>query len=319
MGGHVTRYADWLEASNSEIQAFKDCPRRWWLSYHRGLKPRAEPPVGPLPVGSRVHRALEEGYSSPGRGEAALAVLAASIEADYPLAEELGGDVLKQFESEAELAVIMVRGFIDWAAEEGLDAGWEIVAHERLVKAPPIEVRGERVVLKGKLDQVIRREMDGAMMMRDWKTTATMTPVMLAFRPQLKTYMLLLALTEPDAQVSGGQFVFLKKVKRTARANPPFYAVEPIYVGARELESHWVSTLGDLARISEATQRLEAGGDHRELAPARPTRDCSWRCPFYNCCDMFDDGSDVERYLEVNYTKGDPYEYYGLDEDKETE
>jgi hypothetical protein len=256
-----------------------------------------------------VHRVLEEGYSTPGRGEAAMALLAQLIEEDLPKARALG--VEKEFLSEAELCLIMVEGFIDWAAEEGLDAGWEIVSTERIVKAPPIDVSGTPVVLKGKLDQMIRREMDGALMMRDWKTTQTMTPVWLAFRPQLKMYLLLLALTEPDAQVGGGQFVLLKKVKRTARANPPFYLMEPLYVGPREMESFYISTLGTVKEMIRTVERLEAGEDHRAVVPARPTRDCSWRCPFFKCCDMFDDGSDVEGYLAANYEAGDPYEYYG--------
>jgi hypothetical protein len=247
-------------------------------------------------------------------------VLAELIESDRLLAEEAGPDVEKQFWSEAELCLIMLEGFIDWAAEEGLDADWEVVAHERIVKAPPIEIHGENVVLKGKLDQMIRRAMDGALFMRDWKTTQTMNPVMIAFRPQLKMYLLLLALTEPEAQVSGGQFVFLKKVKRTARANPPFYSVEQLYVGPREMDTFWTQTVGTLQRLVRTQQALEAGGSHHGLVPPRPTRDCAWRCPFYRCCDMFDDGSDVEAYLAANFEAGDPYAYYGLDDkDKETE
>lgn len=307
----MTRYGDDVEASNSEFQTFTDCGRRWWLSYYRGLKPLAEKPVGPLSIGSRVHRALEEGYSSPGRGEAAMSVLLDSLTEDYPKASQLGPEVLKQFQSEAELCVIMLEGFVQWASEEGLDAGWEVVAHERIVKASPMDIHGERVIFKGKLDQMIRRDMDGSLWMRDWKTTQTMTPVMMAFGPQLKMYLLLLALTEPDAQVSGGQFVFLKKVKRTARANPPFYSIEPFYVGPPEMESFFLSTMGTAKRMVETMQKLEAGGNPLELVPPRPTRDCSWRCPFYLACPMFDDGSNVEGYLEANYTSGDPYAYYG--------
>lgn len=316
----MTRYGDVVEASNSELQSFMDCRRRWWLTYFRGLRPREEKPVGPLAIGSRVHLSLESGYSSPGRGEAALEVLAASIEADYAVAERIGGETLKKFESEAELSVIMLTGFIEWAAEEGLDSGWEVVAHERIVKAPPVDVGGVQVVLKGKLDQIVRNELDGSLWMRDWKTTITMNPVMLAFRPQLKTYLLLLALTEPDAQVSGGQFVFLKKVKRSARAVPPFYSVETLYVGPNEMASFFLSTSGVMSELVLAMTRLERGEDHRAVAPPRPTRDCSWRCPFYSCCEMFDDGSQVEQYLEANYVAADPYEYYGVTEDdKETE
>ncbi len=320
VGRHaVTRYGDHLEISNSEVQSFMDCKRRWWLTYHRGLRPRVETPVGPLSIGARVHRALEEGYSGPGRGQAALQVLAASVAHDWPLARELGVDALKQFESEAELCLAIVEGFIEWASEEGMDAEYEVVAHERVVKAPPVIVLDEEVVLKGKLDQIVRRLMDGVLLMRDWKTTQTVDPPMIQFGPQLKMYLLLLALTEPTAQVTGGQFVFLKKVKRTARANPPFYKTEHLYVGTREMESFWTSLRGTLEHIVDTVQMLEAGGDPLYFAPPRPTRDCSWRCPFYAGCPMFDDGSRAEEWVEVNFTAGDPYAYYGVDDEtKET-
>jgi RecB family exonuclease len=312
----VSRYGNQLEISNSEAQAFLDCHRRWWLSYYRRLKPKYEAPIGPLSIGSRVHRALEEGYSSPGREEALWKVLAETIEADYALAREL--DCVEQFEKDCELALIMLQGFVQWASEEGLDAGWEVVSAERIVKAPAISVGGIDVVLKGKLDQMVRRDMDGALFMRDWKTTQTLKLVMMQFMPQLKMYLTLLALTEPDARVSGGQFVFLKKVKRTARAEPPFYLLHEEYVSPQQMSNFWDQTMGTLERMVEATLRLDAGESHHRLVPPRPTRDCSWRCPFYLCCDMFDDGSNVELYLEVNYEVTDPYAYYDDNPTKET-
>lgn len=312
----MTRVADGtVETSNSELQTWMDCKRRWWLQYYRQLRPAAEKPDGPLAIGSRVHGSLESGYSTPGREAAARALLAQSIEDDYPKAAALGDDVLKKFESEAELCLIMLEGFYEWAAEEGLDAEWEVVSHEQILKAPPILVHGESVVLKGKLDQIVRRMMDGALFMRDWKTTQEKSPLMMAFRPQLRMYLLLLALTEYDAQVSGGQFVFLRKVKRTARAVPPFYFVEPVYVAPREMESFWVEVNGTLSNMVQDVHRLDAGEDHRAVVPPRPTRDCSWRCPFVGCCEMFDDGSRVEDYLAANFRQGDPYEYYGLETD----
>lgn len=312
----MARYDDQLEISNSEIQAFLDCTRRWWLSYYRKLRPSYEAPVGPLSIGSRVHRALEEGYSSPGRVEEMRRVLAESIEADYALAHELG--VVDQFEKECELALIMLEGFVEWAADEGMDAGWEVIAHERIVKTPPIMINDVQVVLKGKLDQMIRREMDGAVFMRDWKTTQTLKLVMMAFMPQLKMYLLLLALTEPDSRVTGGQFVFLKKVKRTARAEPPFYHIEEAFPSNTEMASFWEQTMGTLGRMVDTTLALDAGGNHHALVPPRPTRDCSWRCPFYHGCPMFDDGSDVERYLADNFEETDPYAYYDDNPTKET-
>ena len=312
----MTKYGEHLEISNSEIQSYMDCRRRWWLTYHRGLRPAQEKPTGPLAIGSRVHLALEQGYSTPGREEAARKILADSIVADHPRAVELG--IEKEFLSEAEMCLAVLEGFFDWAAEEGLDDGWEVVAHERIVKTPPLRIGLQDVILKGKLDQTVRDERTGQLWLRDWKTTVTLKLSMLPFGPQIKTYLMLLSLTEPEAQVNGGKLVFLKKNKRTARAEPPFYMEETVYVSTTERENFWNQTVAWLGRIVEVTWQLERGDDHHAVVPPRPTRDCSWRCPFVTCCDMFDDGSDVERYLEENYRVTDPYEYYGLEAEKET-
>ncbi len=312
----MTRYGDVLEVSNSEVQSYMDCKRRWWLTYYRSLRVKREAPIGPLNIGSRTHKALEEGYSSPGREEALFKVLHETIEADYPKAIELG--VVEQFEKECELVLIMLRGFVEWAAEEGLDAGWEVVSHERIVRSPILRIGTQDVLLKGKLDQIIRRLMDNSLWMRDWKTTVYKQPVLMAFGPQLKMYRLLLALTEPDAQVTGGQFVFLRKVRRTTRAEPPFYMTEDIHVNVAQMEAFWAQLLGVIGQLVETNFRLDAGEDHHKVVPPRPTRDCSWRCPYYAICDMFDDGSNVEGMLEALYERVDPYAYYDEDPDNKT-
>ena len=52
-----------VRISNSEIQTFKDCRRKWWLSYYRRLKPKSANMTGALALGSRIHEALDMYYS----------------------------------------------------------------------------------------------------------------------------------------------------------------------------------------------------------------------------------------------------------------
>ena len=40
--------------SNSEIQVFKDCRRKWWLNYYRRLQPKKKEFTGALALGSRI-------------------------------------------------------------------------------------------------------------------------------------------------------------------------------------------------------------------------------------------------------------------------
>jgi hypothetical protein len=57
-------------------------------------------------------------------------------------------------------------------------------------------------------------------------------------------------------------------------------------------------------------QALDAGTDPALVVYPTPSRDCSWICPFYTACPMFDDGSGVEDLLAANFQVGDPYSYY---------
>ena len=50
--------------SNSEIQVFKDCRRKWWLGYYRRLQPKLQNFTGALALGSRIHEALDRHYST---------------------------------------------------------------------------------------------------------------------------------------------------------------------------------------------------------------------------------------------------------------
>ena len=52
-----------VRLSNSELQTFKDCRRRWWLSYYRRLKPRSQDMTGALAFGTRIHAALDAHYA----------------------------------------------------------------------------------------------------------------------------------------------------------------------------------------------------------------------------------------------------------------
>jgi CRISPR/Cas system-associated exonuclease Cas4 (RecB family) len=53
-----------VSITNSEIQTFKDCKRKWWLGYYRALKKQSKTYTGPLVLGVRIHNALEAFYTT---------------------------------------------------------------------------------------------------------------------------------------------------------------------------------------------------------------------------------------------------------------
>lgn len=154
--------APYLSVSNTEIQTFQHCRRRWWLTYYRKLRPLEATVIGALPLGSRVHKALERYYK---KGEDPVFVYAALMQMDAGIAMETGQD-MTTLASEGELGKLMLEGFLDWSQEEGIDAVYEVVGIEEMLST---RMLGGQVEVKGKLDLRIKDKRDGSHLLRDWK------------------------------------------------------------------------------------------------------------------------------------------------------
>ena len=295
-----------ISVSNSEIQTFQQCKRRWWLGYYRKLRPLTTTVVGPLALGSRVHAALEAHYAG---GADLLVAYDKLLSADMINADDAGTD-LAALASEGELGRIMLEGFLDWSAEEGLDADYDIVGVEEILTMPMLNGQAE---LKGKIDLRVRDKRDGTHLVRDWKTTAqagTFTK-WAHLNPQLLTYQTLDFMNTPEERrIAGSQVVLLRKVKRGPRAKPPFYELADVRHNVFTLRSFWSRLQGTLSDMLRVKRALDAGDDHRNVAYPTPTRDCSWICPFFTVCPMFDDGSGAEDFISDMFTVGNPYDYY---------
>jgi hypothetical protein len=309
-----------LKVSNSELRAFKRCRRKWWLSYYRRLRLRREG-VGPLSLGNMVHKPLEAYYSQPARDPEAFdwrAPLAEYVEArlaDPNLPDHLHEGMLQDY----ELAKIMLGGYFEWLVEEGADSELAEFTAEQEVEAYLGEVDGTAVWLIGKLDVQARRASDGALTFVDHKSCQTLSdlPKTGPLDEQLKTYGLLQRLkAQADGTVgreefaNGGVWNMLRKVKRTARANPPFYGRAGVTHNDEVYRNFYKRVWGEVRDILAVRRSLDAGGDHQDLAYPNPTRDCTWDCPFFMVCAQFDDGSDVEFVLSTEYVEHDPYERY---------
>jgi len=299
-----------IRLSNSEIQTFKDCRRRWWLTYYRRLKPREQNVTGALALGSRIHQALDDHYA---KGVPLLKAHSDLVEVEKQLLLADFRDV-SDLETEAELGRIMLEGYEQWVEENGIDAELEMISTEETIIAP---LFGGAVELQGKLDMRVRRKTDGVRLFRDFKTVGGSLSEfanMAHMNEQVMTYMLLEATKADESNRSeGGIFTMLKKVRRTASAKPPFYDQIEIRHNVFTLRSFWNrihGAIGDLMRVRTA---LDAGEAHSFVAYPTASRDCKWKCQFFAICPMFDDGSAAEQALSDSYEEADPYAYYETD------
>lgn len=303
-----------VRLSNSEIQTFKDCRRRWWLTYYRRMQPKQKEYTGALALGSRVHEALDQYYAS---GVPLLDAYKGLVEKERTLLEAEWRDTTA-LDSEAELGRIMLEGYLQWVEENGIDAELEMVSTEEQITAPLFN--GE-VELTGKLDMRVRRKIDGVRMFRDFKTVggslsdfANLAPM----NEQILTYMLLESTKEnEDNRSEGGIFTMLKKVKRTANARPPFYDQIEVRHNIFTLRSFWNRIHGAISDLMRVRKALDDGESHSLVAYPSPTRDCKWKCQFFSICTMFDDGSSAEQALSEMFEEADPYAYYGTNKGSE--
>lgn len=294
--------------SHSEYRTYKGCRRAWYLAYHRKLKtpPEQESVTGARNLGLAVHLAMEGYY---GHDLDAIAV----VDAHYTDLINTNGDHVHELLAERAYAVVMVKGYLNWAAETGVDAEFEVVGSESDVSEEIELPTGETVLLRGRLDQVVRRRGgDEALLLRDFKTASGIIDEDVLKRDeQMRFYSLLqwLNATHSGDRVDGALYTQLIKSKRTARAAGPFYVTHQVRYNASDYRSMRLRVEHVAAEIIGTTKILDLGEDHRAYAYPNPGDRCKW-CPFAKVCTMADDGSRFEDALTANYVVGDPMAHY---------
>ena len=299
-----------LSISNSEMATFKDCRRRWYLTYYRwwGLAPEDEPATGVRILGTRVHVALEAYYRDGTPPRQVIDLLyreAATGLSDRPLAN---------LQKEHDLAVAMVTGYVDWVAETGADEGIEVVGAERDLVVPSAF---PGISLRAKMDLRVLRTQDGAWRFIDHKTIDTFVSLTatLHINEQMRFYALLDLLDARATEAArphtdGGLVNILRRVKRTSSARPPFYQRAEVHYNLEDLRSMWLRVHAVLRDLLAVRAQLDAHTDHRIAAYPTPSRDCSWKCPHFSLCPLMDDGSHWEDMGAMLYVRTDPYAYY---------
>jgi CRISPR/Cas system-associated exonuclease Cas4 (RecB family) len=290
--------------SLSEMTEYKDCRRKWYL--HHYLKLSKKDKSGALALGTNVHEALADFYTPDGTAERALAVFDAIYE---NLKNEANEYEIEGVLKDEALGRIMLEGYFDWAEETGSDAHLIIEESEAEIEYL-IDVQGVPVTIMGKRDLIARNALTGTAALLDHKTCQSFNDNMMDLNEQVRMYLLLQRLVG-STEVQEAIWNKLRKVKRTARAEPPFYLREQIYVSEEELRRFFVRIRGVIRDVLETEARLEAGEDPYEVCYPRPSADCSWKCPFRKACPLMDQDPDAaKQMLSDLFEVTDPYDRY---------
>jgi hypothetical protein len=233
--------------------------------------------------------------------------------------EASGGDQHVQgMLADSELAAIMVSGYFEWLAEEGVDAQLDIVDAEHELEAYIDTIEGEEVTLITKLDLLAVLRDTGEALFLDHKSVQNLgdLPKVAHMDEQQLTYGLVQRIAIVTGRIDapraiGGVLNMIRKVKRTRSANPPFYGRHATRHNETEYQNFWTRVWYEARDLIRLRREVEADPARAHLiAYPNPTRDCSWQCPFFSVCHQFDDGSDVDYVIADMFEQHDPYERY---------
>ena len=315
--------------TNSETTEMRRCMRRWYLSHYRQLKPRSDRLDEASTIGNFVHEPLANWYNDGQDPQATLVYISEKmiLEQEDMMTEGLGENAVSMIDQNittikdaAAFAKIILEGYLQWLEEEGADSFLSLIrAETELSVVMPVENFSEPVSLLAKLDARFLDERSNRTVFMDHKTVQNFSDRerWIQKDPQFLFYGLVEYLTstivhpgEPEIWTSDGILNMLRKVKRTARSNPPFYKRKDVRHSLIELQNFFIKLSGEITRILQTTEMLDKGIDHHLAVPPSPTRDCVWDCKFFTLCDFMDDGSDSEGYVEASYEETNPLERY---------
>jgi hypothetical protein len=319
---------DSYPVSNSELQTWKRCRRKWWLAWYRRLALRTEAFVGVRAVGDRIHRALERWYVPEGASrvdprDALERVIVDDwtrvVEAGHArgITEDQLAALAREFATSTNLERAMVEGYVQWLEETGADAELRVVASETPLAAPVDLEDGRGVTVIGKLDVRVRRTTDDVRLFLDHKTVGDLKSpaITLPQNEQMLHYQLLewLATEEGEARCDGALYNMLRRTQRTAKATPPFYDRVEVHHNRFELESYRRRLLATSRDVLDAIEALDAGRDHLDVVYPSPRGECKWDCDFFAVCNLLDDGSaGANDMVTALYHEVDPRARYDV-------
>lgn len=280
----------------SQLSKFKRCRRSWLMEYVRGLELARDPEQtkGARDIGSIVHALIEAYYNGE---DWRVALEALRINQAQRGWSTDWADVF-------EMARIMMEGYVEWLSTEGADANESVVMVEPQLEAEIGVIRGDRIILTGKPDRVAYDELAETFIVEDTKTTNQIESVLIHGGQGL-TYSMLLKM-QHGIDVGLFRTNQLRKVKRTSRANPPFYGRAEMTVNPTMLRNHFhhvvgtLDTMVDLMQHWEKEEMSDPEAHHRLFYP-NPTKECSWDCDFLAVCKTMDDGSNFEHAIRNYY------------------
>jgi len=296
--------------STSEELAFKTCKLAHYFEYGLGYRPAVT--NRKLALGISVHLGLEAHY----KGESFLKALTDYETERWEEIKAAGNTDSKtreDFVKDSALALAMVRGYIGWIVETGLDDAYETVAVE---DHHYVEVPGAPCVLPIKVDLLQRHKQTERLRVVDFKTAASFSSDTTKFQlaEQNGNYQLGIFAVY-DERPTEMVYRELRKIVPSARSKPPYFRETRVRLTAAEMKRRAEEY------VSTARDRFDADRQRLPLCPvANPSACCgSWKNDWQDPCLKVHTGMSPLEALEASprYQPKDPYERYPKEDTEE--
>lgn len=312
-----------MQTSHSDLGTVAQCPRLWWLGTYRALEPRTKPLHGPLPFGSRVHKALElAAVRDTWTADGIAAIWRELMDADMMLAEQAGlfvADLVK----ESKLGHAMLTNYIGWRNETRMSEHWETIGIEsRYGQYLDVLLADGRIIkmyFRGKLDVLERHRQSEMVVVVDYKTAQNLADITLFAQEgsdQGPFYLELVAREDPSRIMWGVSYIMLRKVMHTRTSNPPYYKRLNVPITPVRRAAVVRNMTAKATALVDLIDRLDQGQHGLDVAPHRVGWWCKG-CPFKGPCGLMQKGeiTAAEQMLDDHYTRVDPWLRYQEEND----
>lgn len=315
----------------SERSAWRKCPQAWWWGYREGLVPKGLPAIQ-FWFGTGWHEALAV-YYGPGKRrypKKARAALEAYFDAELETIKTIDDDGAQKYVDAKELALAMWDNYI---ATYGPDDHMYIIAVERSEQVEVCDADGNLIAIYAfTMDGVYRDENDhNKIKLLEHKTATIIQLAWLALDDQAGSYLAFMTevlraegVLKPDESIQDVTYNIARKefVKPDDRPrNAEGLALNKDgSVSKNQNAQAPLLVRQDVARSEESRNRLiervAIEVEQMNEMRADPTRvykspqggpfGCQ-SCPFFQMCQLHENGGDWEDLRDWQFVVKDPY------------
>lgn len=281
-----------LVLRQSDLKLWLTDRRDFYFRVFENLEPK-ERRVGVADIGTYTHEALKAHYLNSMDPIMAIAKLADEQSALFPLLAD-------KLAAAAEFAQIIVTGYFEWLAETGQDHGMRLMNVEDRLTAFIGVYDSIEVYVTGQPDIVMQDDFDMIWII-DHKTVDSFEQItaVLDVDFQGQTYDFILRANGINSV--GFRHNQLRRVKRTARAVPPFYNRTEVTFNDHQRRTHGWHLEGMAQEIAHAYQRLTSRNlmSFHQVCPPNFTKDSTWRSDFLALSKLTDTDPEAAKDLKA--------------------